>query len=140
MASERITAVELDEIEALVRAMEAATRNGESDSFLRSNRAFHFSIYRGARSHHLMPIIESLWLKFGPLLRVPLGPGSRSETRTAVGGQHHHTKALAALRAGDGDAARHAIQSDLAETAAWFAEHYDRDSDHLRPSVANGKD
>jgi DNA-binding GntR family transcriptional regulator len=125
MAAKRITATELEEVEAFITTMKAAVAKGEQDQFLRANRAFHFAIYRSARSHHLMPIIESLWLKFGPLLRIPIGPGSRAETRVIHGGQRHHEAAFAALKAGKPAAACRAIRGDLTETGAWFAQHYD---------------
>lgn len=125
LAAARIGAKELDDIEDLIGAMAEAANEGGSTAFLRANRAFHFAIYRAARSHHLMPIIESLWLKFGPLLRVPLGPGSRADTRVSGGSQQHHERALVALRAGDAEGACSAIRADLMETGAWFAAHYD---------------
>lgn len=125
MAADHITTAETDELEALITSMAEAVANEEEERFLRANRAFHFKIYRSARSFHLMPMIESLWLKFGPLLSVPLGPGSRPESRVINGGQHHHLEALAALRARDGIAACRAIRNDLAQTGDWFAAHYD---------------
>lgn len=125
MAAERITAAELSKVGSCIKTMKTAVADCDGGGFLRANRAFHFEIYRAAKSHHLMPIIETLWLKFGPLLRVPLGPGSQAENRVMDGDQRLHRQALKALSVRDAEAARLAIQADLADTAAWFARHYD---------------
>lgn len=125
MAAERITDDELAQVSSCVDAMMAAVATSNARGFLQANRAFHFSIYRAGRSWHLMPIIETLWLKFGPLLRVPLGPGSQAEHRVMDGDQRVHRAALEGLAARNPEASRQAIQADLAETAAWFAAHYD---------------
>ena len=125
MAAERASADELATIEQLVAEMGQAIEGGNEMAFLEANHAFHFTIYGAARSQYLLPMIEALWLKSGPLLRVPLGPGSRAENRVMAGGQDRHEQALAALLKRDADAACAAIQGDLADTAAWFADHYD---------------
>lgn len=125
MAAAHVNETELAGLERSVAEMDAAIGSGDEMAFLLANRSFHFTIYKAARSQHLLPMIESLWLKFGPLLRVPLGPGSRAESRVMGGGQHRHEEAVDALHARDAEAVKAAIQGDLADTAAWFAEHYD---------------
>lgn len=123
MAARRITPAEIGAIEPIIGQMQEALDTREVDQFLRANRAFHFAIYHAAQSHHLMPIIESLWLKLGPLLRVSLGPDAQAGG-LVDGGQPHHERALAALRSGDEEAACAAIRSDLADTGAWFEANY----------------
>lgn len=125
MAARRVTDRELEKIEKLVAEMEDAIVRSDELGFQRANRAFHFTIYAAAKSHHLLPMIEALWLKLGPLLRVPLLPGSRAQHRVMAGGQHRHEEAVAGLRSHDPDAARAGIQGDLRDTASWFLEHYD---------------
>lgn len=139
MAAERITPAELSSVEGFIGTMKDAVVAGDERGFLRANRAFHFEIYRAAKSYHLMAIIETLWLKFGPLLRVPLGPGSQAQNRVMDGDQHLHREALKALSVHDADAARRAIQADLAETAAWFARHYDPASYVSIPHKSDGE-
>jgi DNA-binding GntR family transcriptional regulator len=39
---------------------------------LSSNQRFHFSLYEAAASEVLMPLIESLWLQFGPTMYLSL--------------------------------------------------------------------
>jgi DNA-binding GntR family transcriptional regulator len=39
---------------------------------LSSNQRFHFTLYEAAKSEVLMPLIESLWLQFGPTMYLSL--------------------------------------------------------------------
>ncbi|MEA2903054.1 MAG: hypothetical protein QOI12_441 [Alphaproteobacteria bacterium] len=79
---------------------------------LSHNLAFHFVLYQAADRHVILPLIEMLWLQAGPFLALSLTtPGVRWTAR-------HHQQALAALRAGDGAAARRAIEADIEETTA----------------------
>lgn len=113
------------EPEAAVRAMplidEMAVRNlktidetideaiarGDADAYVHGNHAFHFTIYRTAESPVLVPLIEGLWLQFGPFMRTVYG---RLGTANVV---DHHVATLAALRAGDEKALRAAIRDDI---------------------------
>src|SRR3954468_4628411 len=80
-----------------------------SEGSAEQNRAFHFAIYRRSGSAVLLPIIESLWLQFGPYLRVA---ADRFDGREGAG-THFHTEMVAALAKGDGKAARNALESDI---------------------------
>ena len=73
------------------------------------NRAFHFAIYRAAQSTVLLPIIESLWLQFGPYLRV----ASERFDGAAGSGTNFHVEIVEALTLRDGRAARAALESDI---------------------------
>ncbi len=125
MAAKAVSSEEIAQLEQLVDDMRKAVEDGRELDFMQANYAFHFTVYRAARSHHLLPIIEMLWLKFGPLLRVPLAPGSRMENRVMDGAQEHHEDLVEALRRGDARKARKAIRGDLGDTADWFDKHYD---------------
>ena len=80
-----------------------------SEASAEQNRAFHFAIYRRSGSTVLLPIIESLWLQFGPYLRVASERFDGREGR----GTNFHVAIVAALAEGDGSAARNALQSDI---------------------------
>ena len=73
------------------------------------NRAFHFTIYRQAQSTVLLPIIESLWLQFGPYLRAASDRFDGREGR----GINFHSGILDALAQRDGQAARTALEEDI---------------------------
>jgi DNA-binding GntR family transcriptional regulator len=80
-----------------------------SEGSAEQNRAFHFAIYRRSGSAVLLPIIESLWLQFGPYLRVA---SERFDGRDGRG-TNFHVAIVAALAQGDGKAARNALESDI---------------------------
>jgi DNA-binding GntR family transcriptional regulator len=119
LATERITEEQIAEVEKAFLDMEKAGDELNVGDFLRSNRVFHFSIYRAANSHHLFPIIEALWLKGGPLLR-PFAEGSRARVRLHEG-HEAHAAALRGLKVRDPEMARRGIADDLANAAKWFS-------------------
>jgi DNA-binding GntR family transcriptional regulator len=80
-----------------------------SEASAEQNRAFHFAIYRQAGSAVLLPIIESLWLQFGPYLRIASERFDGREGR----GTNFHVAIVDALARGDGQAARAALESDI---------------------------
>jgi DNA-binding GntR family transcriptional regulator len=80
-----------------------------SEGSAEQNRAFHFAIYRRSGSAVLLPIIESLWLQFGPYLRVASERFDGREGR----GTNFHVAMVDALARGDGTAARNALESDI---------------------------
>ena len=80
-----------------------------SEESAEQNRAFHFTIYRRSGSAVLLPIIESLWLQFGPYLRVASERFDGREGR----GMNFHVEIVEALSRGDGETARKALESDI---------------------------
>ena len=98
---------------ATLREFIAAQRQTDaqhvSEASAEQNRAFHFTIYRKSGSAVLLPIIESLWLQFGPYLRVASERFDGREGR----GTNFHLEIVAALARRDGKAARSALESDI---------------------------
>jgi len=47
--------------------------NGDVGEYVKSNRQFHYAIYRHSPSVVLLPIVNSLWLQFSPFMRVVVG-------------------------------------------------------------------
>jgi DNA-binding GntR family transcriptional regulator len=76
-----------------------------------ANQAFHFAIYRAAGLPELLPIIEGLWLRIGPVLNVDLRSNvSRVRVGKAAG---HHGKLLQAIARRDARGARRALAADI---------------------------
>ncbi len=96
----------LREIDA---ALDRAMENGDVIGYMECNFAFHFNIYRANERPILNRLIETLWLQFGPFMRVVYG---RYGTAKLV---DQHRVALDAIEARDGDALRRAIASDIAD-------------------------
>ncbi len=106
----------------LLRALEynivdhvAAGVEGRVPTMLQKNQEFHFLIYRAARSPSLLELIEALWLRFGPFLRM------LSEHLKEHGGNRaeytsHHRDIVAAIKRGDADAVGRHIVEDIHAT------------------------
>ncbi len=97
-----------------------------------SNQAFHFTIYRAARLPELLPIIEGLWLRIGPVLNLDL----RSNiSRVRVGrSARHHSELLEAIVRGNARAARAALAADIRGAARHI------ESQGVLPAEPNGKE
>jgi DNA-binding GntR family transcriptional regulator len=117
LAARHATEADIDAIAGF--AAGHAASGGDLMSLLARNQDFHFALYRAARSEVLFGIVETLWLRFGPymrLLTLHLEPGFDA-TRPEVG-TGFHAAALEALRARRPAAARRAIADDIANTEA----------------------
>jgi DNA-binding GntR family transcriptional regulator len=87
--------------------MDVALRTGDVNAYMEGNYNFHFELYRAQRLDTLNQLIETLWLQFGPYMRVVYG---RFGTAQLVD-QHH--VALDAIEAGDRAALGQAIHRDI---------------------------
>lgn len=102
----------LTELHRLDRSLEAAIARGEAAGYVRTNTAFHATLYAAARAPALVALVESLWLQLNPSMRVLTG---RVGTASLA---DHHAEAMAALAAGDEAALRAAIRADVMQAAA----------------------
>jgi DNA-binding GntR family transcriptional regulator len=108
-AAAKMTSRTLAELRDLIHAQSATDAEHISEASAKQNRAFHFAIYRESGSTVLLPIIESLWLQFGPYLRVASERFDGREGR----GTNFHVEIVEALARRDGAAARAALESDI---------------------------
>ena len=83
--------------------------SGDAQAYMQGNFDFHFTVYAARDQATLLQLIETLWLQFGPFMRVVYG---RVGTSSLI---DRHEQALAAIAANDADALAHAIHSDIAE-------------------------
>lgn len=119
-SAERITDEELKQVQALHRrfADEMAKRSPDGAHVIAANQALHFAVYAAARMPILLQMIESTWLRIGPILNHDLRSGSRRvEERVAV---RHHDNLVAALRKHDSAAACAALRGDIESAAAYI--------------------
>jgi DNA-binding GntR family transcriptional regulator len=84
------------------------------------NQEFHFSLYRASNSGVLTRLIESLWLQYGPYIRLASQQtGSRDNpSQSHYTGTDYHVQLVEALTRADAAAARAAIEQDIARTSA----------------------
>lgn len=113
------TSEEIEEIAGHQERFAAEAKRPEPDGAvaMKENKDLHFGVYRAARMPQLLQIIESLWLRIGPVLNLDLRASSRR--LHVVEAHRHHADLVAALRARDGQAARRALAEDI-RTAAEF--------------------
>ncbi|MGB3146227.1 MAG: GntR family transcriptional regulator [Paracoccaceae bacterium] len=109
LAAPRLSGPMIDQIEAIDADINKAITEADIPGYLTGNHRFHFALYEAAGSPVLTDIAQSLWLRFGPSLRV-------------VAARHYanhlpdrHADALAAMRSGDGRALARAVEADISQ-------------------------
>lgn len=107
---------DIDEIERIDNALDKATAQGDVSGYMRGNYLFHFSIYELARCEMLLALVESIWLQFGPFMRMAYGRLGTSLL------EDHHEAAIAAMRRKDGEALRAAIVADIGQGMGFIGE------------------
>ncbi|RIK87389.1 MAG: GntR family transcriptional regulator [Hyphomicrobiales bacterium] len=110
LAARKVRPELIEELGAINKELLTAIEKRDILNCLSSNQKFHFTLYEAAGSAVLMPLIESLWLQFGPTmymsLLIPSMPWNASD--------HEHI--LAALGANNPAAARKGIVHDIRTT------------------------
>ena len=104
-----ITLAKMKQLREIDAALDTAMENGDVIAYMEKNFEFHFALYRANNRPTLNRLIETLWLQFGPFMRVVYG---RYGTANLV---DQHRVALDAIEAGDADALRKAIAGDIAD-------------------------
>jgi DNA-binding GntR family transcriptional regulator len=120
MAATAADPATIEEIARREAAFRALADGGVTQraSAVGANQAFHFALYRAAGSAELLAIIERLWLRAGPVLNLDL---RENPERLRFGGAvRYHAAILAAVRAGDAEAAREALAGDIEGAAAFI--------------------
>lgn len=112
LAAGNLTPGLIDRLQAIDNAVDRAIRSGNIPAYLEANHAFHFALYEASDAAVLVDIARSLWLRFGPSLRVVC---ARYGSATLP---DRHSEALAAMRAGDAGGLAAAIRRDIADGVA----------------------
>lgn len=121
-AAERARAGEVGALDDLLAEMRALIRAQRLDAYLDLHRRFHFGLYALARMPILEGLIENIWLRCGPVLTYVIPDYVLLEK-----GSDLHAAALAALRAGDAEAAGAAIRQDICDAGRYIAGLADAD-------------
>ncbi len=106
-ATPKVTAADIDHLERLDQSLDRMIADGDVGGYLRLNHAFHETLYRHADAPVLFDLVERLWLRFGPSLRVVCG---RFGTQSLP---DRHKEILSALRHKDADGAALATARDI---------------------------
>ena len=117
LAAGHLTPSLISKLGALDAEVDTAIQTGEVSAYLASNHAFHFVLYEASQAPVLVDMARSLWLRFGPSLRIVIAKGGAS------GLPDRHEEALAAMRAGDAGALVRAVSGDIAQgiDQVWLA-------------------
>jgi DNA-binding GntR family transcriptional regulator len=114
MAANNITVHQINELQRMHDAMVTAVAARDFQGYKNLDTAFHFEIYRIADNKPLAGLIDALWLRMAPFIsrwvhRMASDPAGFDRIATC-----HHELLLNAFRSRDPDAARVAMQLDLA--------------------------
>ena len=94
------------------------SRQPDAGAAVKANQEFHFCVYRAAGLPALMPIIEGLWLRIGPVLNLDM---RSSAARLRIGAAERcHGELLAAIEQGSARKARTALAADIEGAAAFI--------------------
>lgn len=100
-------------LETIHQHLTQAERTEDWRAALQINSDFHFALYKQSRMAHLIDVLESLWIRVGPLVS-ELYPTAKP----SYPGRHQHENILTALSNRDSYALRLAVQLDLIEGGA----------------------
>lgn len=104
----RLSERELAELARLGEAMQRAIVADDLKSYLADNEDFHLILYRAAGSPMLINLIETVWLRIGPLSN-----RIHDDAHVWASMNDAHADLLVALRRQDAAAVRRAIERDL---------------------------
>ena len=119
-AATRITDSAIAELRLHHQALADAERDGEWRMAVEANWHFHNTIYSAAGMPELLGMIETIWLRNGPLLNI-LYPRAVPTYRD----RHQHLNVIDGLVARDPKAVKQAIQEDLMEGGSKLIELLD---------------
>jgi DNA-binding GntR family transcriptional regulator len=96
--------------------MDAHAEAGDAAAYLRSNFAFHTSIYTHGASELTLATIQNMWMRIGPFLNM-VAPDIAHMRRSMAA----HRKIVDALWRRDGAAVRAGIAQDIGDAAEALA-------------------
>nr|WP_297459956.1 GntR family transcriptional regulator [uncultured Halomonas sp.] len=99
---------DIDELERIDERINVAIAESDLVSYMRGNYRFHFHIYRLSRSRVLLPLVEILWLQYGPSMRYICTRWGASSIA-----DDHHRAVTQALRRSNREAFCQAIAADI---------------------------
>jgi len=96
-------------------SLEMDKKNPKTRILIEQNRHFHFSAYRAAHKELLMQMIETLWLRIGPILNYDL----HKRTPQTVAGLHHDGL-VEAFETKDSRLAKKNLENDILSAAEFI--------------------
>ena len=112
-ATTRISKADIASLKKYHQALVAAERGRRWREAVQVNWQFHHTLYKAADAPELLEMIETIWLRNGPLLNM-LYP----HATPTYPGRHQHLNVLDGLTARNPEAVKQSIQADLMEGGA----------------------
>lgn len=109
LAGAHLTPALIARLESIDHSVNAAIGAGDIPAYLETNHAFHFVLYEASDAPVLVDMARSLWLRFGPSLRIVVERGGATSL------PDRHVEALAAMRAGDAAGLARAFAGDVSQ-------------------------
>src|SRR5262249_51530306 len=106
-AAPRVSRADCAKLEALVKGMARAAREGDTAAYVRANHDFHFTVYGAAGSQALLSVIEGLWVQVSPYFHLLHRSGNYAHAN------EQHRLVLMALRRGDARSCGEHIRQDI---------------------------
>ena len=106
-AAAKITPEQIDQLAAIDEDLNRAIDRGDIQTYLIQNYRFHSTLYAASQAATVIALVDALWLRLGPSLRVMRG---RFGTASL---DDRHAVAVEALRSGDIAAVGDAIRLDI---------------------------
>ncbi len=109
LALPHIDAARLQLLRDIDARLDRAIAAGDGESYMQNNHAFHFTLYNAQPGRTMTQLIETLWLQFGPFMRVVYERLSKAPMND------QHQAAITAIAARDAKALREAIAADIGD-------------------------
>jgi DNA-binding GntR family transcriptional regulator len=106
-AADRREQEDIEICSAALQRLHDAELRGDSKGYVKANYAFHFAVYRAARSKNILGIIENLWLQISPYFNMLHGSGNYTTSN------EWHRKMLEALIKRDKQGLTNALRADI---------------------------
>lgn len=136
LATPNLTAGEWVRLANLVHAHDAARQRGDTQAIQTADRDFLFLVYQAAQAPLLLGLIETLWLRRGPLFA-----GLRGLSGVPGGMRHRHGEILAALQSYAAEQAASLLRGEIEEATRFIqqAARFDEDDTAAERLAAIGQ-
>lgn len=111
-AARNVSKTELVEIGKRVQRMQDAAELGDIEGYILENWGFHTAVYKASHMGQLQMLVEGLWLRIGPYVRLML-----PDRESMLASMPNHHDIFKALQRRDAKAARKSITADISECA-----------------------
>lgn len=129
LALDAIDKARLARIEQYDHLMNGSYDSGDAEAYMAMNYSFHFEIYRASGSPVLVPLLESIWMQFGPFMRKVYGMVGTAQI------SDKHELAISAIRRRDADALKAAIEADILDGMDLLGRSIFTRGDNLSPTA-----